>query len=76
MIVGEGESITQDMLETLESEKPEDLIMEMHEVYETLKTLMREYDFEMQTLQTQHKTEVGVYEKRRYRARPRCDSTG
>jgi DNA-directed RNA polymerase subunit beta len=58
IIVREGEAITQDMLETLESEKPEDLIIGEAEVYNTLKEQMREYDTAMQTLQTQHRTEV------------------
>ncbi len=58
ILVKEGETITQDMLETLESEKAEDLLMADQEVYNTLKTLLREYDTALQTLQTQHKTNV------------------
>jgi DNA-directed RNA polymerase subunit beta len=58
IIVREGEVITQDMLETLESEKPEDLIIGEAEVYNTLKAQMREYDTAMQTLHTLHKSEV------------------
>lgn len=58
MIIKEGETITQEMLEVLESEKAEDLIMADVEPFTTLKTMMREFDVAMQTLQTQHKTEV------------------
>lgn len=58
VIIREGETITQDMLEVLESEKAEDLIMADVEPFTTLKTMMREFDVAMQTLQTQHKTEV------------------
>jgi DNA-directed RNA polymerase subunit beta len=58
LIIKEGDTITQEMLETLESEKAEDLIMSDIELYATLKTVMREFDVAMQTLQTQHKTEV------------------
>ncbi len=58
VLVKEGETITQDMLETLESEKAEDLLMADQEVYNTLKSLLREYDTALQTLQTQHKTHV------------------
>ncbi len=58
ILIKEGDTITQDMLETLESEKAEDLIMSDIELYAMLKTLMREFDVAMQTLLTQHKTEV------------------
>ncbi|MBI2743491.1 MAG: DNA-directed RNA polymerase subunit beta [Chlamydiales bacterium] len=58
VLIKSGETITQDMIETLESEKAEDLLMSDHEVYNTLKALLREYDVALQTLQSQHKTEV------------------
>jgi hypothetical protein len=57
ILIKEGDTITQDMLETLESEKAEDLLSD-HEVYTTLKTILREYDLAMETLQTQYKTEI------------------
>lgn len=58
VLLKEGEAITQDMIEMLEGEKAEDLLMSEHEVYNTLRTLLREYDVALQTLQTHHKTEV------------------
>ncbi len=58
IIIREGEAITQEMLETIESEKPEDLIIGDAEIYSTLKDLMREYDAANQTLQTHHKVEI------------------
>jgi DNA-directed RNA polymerase subunit beta len=58
IIIKEGETINQDMLETLENEKAEDLIMSDNEMFEALKVLMREYNIAMETLQTQHKTDV------------------
>jgi len=58
IIIKEGETINQDMLETLENEKAEDLIMSDNEMFEALKGLMREYNIAMETLQTQHKTDV------------------
>ena len=58
IIIPAEEAITQDMLEILESEKPEDLIIGEEDVYHTLKSMMREYDTAMQTLQNLHKTEV------------------
>jgi DNA-directed RNA polymerase subunit beta len=58
IIIKEGDTITQDMLETLESEKAEDLLLSEHEVYATMKQIMREFDLKMETLQTQYKTEI------------------
>ena len=58
VIIREGEPINQEMLEMLENEKPEDLMMSDNEMFDALRTYMREYDVAMQTLQTQHKTDV------------------
>jgi DNA-directed RNA polymerase subunit beta len=58
ILIKEGDIITQDMLENLESEKAEDLLLSDHEVYATLKQILREYDLAMETLQTQYKTEI------------------
>ncbi|MCI0382563.1 MAG: DNA-directed RNA polymerase subunit beta [Chlamydiae bacterium] len=58
VLIREGEAITQEMLEMLESEKAEDLLMSEHEVYATLKEILREYDLKMQELESKHKTEV------------------
>lgn len=58
ILIKEGDTITQDMLEVLESEKAEDLLLSEHEVYATLKQILREYDLAMETLQTQYKTEI------------------
>jgi DNA-directed RNA polymerase subunit beta len=63
LIIKEGEAITQEMLETLEAEKPSDLIIGECELYRTLKTQMQEYDVAMQTLLTQHKTEIELTRK-------------
>lgn len=58
ILIKEGDTITQDMLETLESEKAEDLLLSDHEIYSTLKQILRDYDIAMETLQTQYKTEI------------------
>jgi DNA-directed RNA polymerase subunit beta len=63
IIVQEGETITQETLEQLENENVEDLIMSDHELYSTLKGILREYDTALQTLQTQHKTEIEFMRK-------------
>ncbi len=63
MLIKEGEVITQEMLEMLETEKAEDLLLSEHETFKTLKQILREFDVAMETLQTQHKTEVEFMRK-------------
>jgi DNA-directed RNA polymerase subunit beta len=63
VIIREGEVITQDMLETLETEKVEDLLMSDHDMYVALKNLLLEYDVSVQKLQSLHKTEVEFMRK-------------
>jgi DNA-directed RNA polymerase subunit beta len=58
VMIKEGEVITQDMLELIESEKAEDLLISDHEIYSTIKQILREYDRSMESLQTQYKTEI------------------
>lgn len=63
MIIKAGEAITQDMLETLETEKIEDLLVSDHDLYSNLKNLLLEYDVNVQTLQNQYKTELEFMRK-------------
>ncbi|MCX6990093.1 MAG: DNA-directed RNA polymerase subunit beta [Chlamydiae bacterium] len=63
VIIREGEVISQDMIENLENEKLEDLIMSDHDIYGTLKDILREFDVALQTLQTHHKTEIEFMRK-------------
>lgn len=58
ILIREGDIINQEMLELLENEKPEDLMMGDCEMFDSLKGIMREYDLALQTIQTQHKTDV------------------
>lgn len=58
ILIKESETVTQDMLEILETEKAEDLIMAENETYDLLKQYLREYDRSMQELQTKHASEV------------------
>ena len=58
VLIKEGELITQDMLELLENERAEDLLMAENETYNAMKEILREYEHEMQALQSLHKTEV------------------
>jgi len=58
IIVPEGDVISQDLIETLEAEKAEDLIMGACELYDELKKVLRDHEHAYQVLQTQHKTEI------------------
>lgn len=58
IIIEEGTTITQEMIERLESEKAEDLLMEDRDLYLELKKTLREYELAYQSLETQHKSEV------------------
>lgn len=58
IIVPEGDPISQDLIETLEAEKAEDLIMGACELYDELKKVLRDHEHVYQVLQTQHKTEI------------------
>lgn len=63
VLIEEGETITQDMIEALEEEKVEDLLFSDHEIYYTLKTLLRDHAIALETVQTQYKTEIGHLKK-------------
>jgi len=63
IIIRDGDDITQDMLELLEMEKAEDLLMPVNEVYKALKDILIEHEIAMQTLETQHKSEVEFMRK-------------
>lgn len=63
VIIGEKEIITQEMIETLEAEEPEDLLMQECEFYEELKRILREFDQASQKLALLHKTEVEYTKK-------------
>ncbi|MBX9924097.1 MAG: DNA-directed RNA polymerase subunit beta [Rhabdochlamydiaceae bacterium] len=63
VLVAEGEVITQETIEMLESESLEDLIMPDLELFTTLKGILIESDTAMQTLQTHHKTEIELMKK-------------
>ncbi|MGR3912094.1 MAG: DNA-directed RNA polymerase subunit beta [Candidatus Rhabdochlamydia sp.] len=58
VLIREGEVISQDMIEVLESEKAEDLLLSHHDIYTTLKVMIREFEVKMETLQLQYKTEI------------------
>lgn len=63
VIIKEGETVTQEMLEALENEKAEDLLMTECETFNALKEILREYDREMQALETLHKADIDFTRK-------------
>jgi len=63
VLIKEGDTMTQEVIELLETEKAEDLLMSEHEMFTTLKNILREYDVAMETLQTHHKTEIEFMKK-------------
>lgn len=58
VLVAEGEPITQEILDTLDKERVEDLIMPRNDIYNLLKEIVRHYEVEVETLDEQYKTEV------------------
>ncbi len=63
VLIKKGEKVTQDMLELLESEKPENLILPPNDLYEILRNLLSEHSIAMQKLQMDHKTEIEYMRK-------------
>ncbi len=58
VIVDEGSYINQEVIEAIEKEKVEDLIMPSNDLFETLKTILHDYEIGNQTLELQYKTEI------------------
>lgn len=62
-IVPQGALFTQDMIETFEHEEPIDLIMPTHDIYELLRSILRDYELQLQKLEMKHKTEIELLRK-------------
>lgn len=63
IIIEDGAVITQEMIETLENERAEDLIMADKDIYTELKRILREFELSYQNLETQHKSEIEFMRK-------------
>jgi DNA-directed RNA polymerase subunit beta len=63
VLIEEEVPITQEMIETLEGEKAEDLLMADKDIYVELKKILREYEMAIQILQNQHKSEIEFMRK-------------
>lgn len=58
VILEEGTSIDQDLIETLELEKVDDLLMPANDMYDTLKRILKDTEVSLQTLETQYRAEI------------------
>jgi DNA-directed RNA polymerase subunit beta len=58
IVIEEGEIFTYELIEEIEQETVEDLLMPDHDIYNTLKELLHDYNIKLQTLETQYKTEI------------------
>lgn len=58
VLIEESALILQEMIEALEKESVEDLLMPENDLYATLKHLLHDYEIQLQTIETQYKTEI------------------
>jgi len=63
IIVDKGAVITHDLLEKIESEKIEDLIMEENDIFDEIKKIIREFNLDLEKLQSKHKLDVEFVKK-------------
>lgn len=63
VLINQDAVINQEMIECLELEKAEDLLMESSDLYEELKKILREYEFALQKLEDEHKSQVEYMRK-------------
>jgi len=63
VIVAEGDIINQEIIDIFDRENIEDLVIPNTEVFETLKSIIRDYDVKLQTIETQYKTEIEYLKK-------------
>ncbi len=63
VIIEAGEQITEDLIQSIESEALSDLLMPSNEIYDILKKLLHDYDVAKQKAETQYKTELEAMRK-------------
>ncbi len=62
-IIPQGTIFTQELIETFEHEEPIDLIMAHHDIYEMLRSILRDYEIQLKKLEMKHKTEIELLRK-------------
>ena len=63
IIVEDGTQMTQDFIETIEDTPIEDLLMPDHEIYNTLKKMLHDYETAFQALEMEYKKELEYLRK-------------
>ena len=63
LLIKEGDKVTQDMLEMLESENPDHLIFTENDTYEALKKILHDCLIAKQKLELEHKSEIEYMRK-------------
>jgi DNA-directed RNA polymerase subunit beta len=63
IIIEEGVTIFQDLIEALERENVEDLLMPENDIYQALKQTLHDYEIALQTVETQYKTQLEFMRK-------------
>ncbi len=63
IVVKQEQTFTQDLIEYFESEDPNNLIFPTCDMYQMLKTILKDHEIEYQKLQMQHKSEVEFMRK-------------
>ena len=58
VILEEGTVVEEDLIDVLETEDVDNLLMPDNQIYSTLKTVLRDHDVAMNTLETQYKAEI------------------
>lgn len=58
IILDELQVITEDVIESIEDENLEDLLMPENDIYDTLKTILHDFDIQLQKAESQYKTAI------------------
>jgi DNA-directed RNA polymerase subunit beta len=63
ILISEGVSVTQDVIEAIEQEALENLLMPENDIYHELRKILRDAEFEMAKLDNEYKTEIEFTKK-------------
>jgi DNA-directed RNA polymerase subunit beta len=63
VILAEGDSINQEVIDVIDRESLEDLIMPQAGIFENLREIVRDYDVQLQTIETHYKGEIEYLKK-------------
>lgn len=63
VLIDDGELINQELIEIIEKEQAQDLLMPPNDLYDTLKKILHDYEMELQSVESQYKTELEYMRK-------------